>query len=983
MARWVALGLAAGLLGCQAEAERAADAAPAVGDRGPAIDASPDAAPDVGPDAAPPGRPCPEGWGGPPDDCRPPPLAEDCPAGALPTVRGDCTPAWVCPDGWARTPAGFGCQWPAAEAPEAPLPCPLGEGCRPLACAPDELPLRACTPRPACEAPPPPEDALAVPPGAPAGAVAEALATGRPVVLGAGVYPVGPLVLPAGARLVGACPAETRLQGSLQVAGDALLGHLAVEAPADAPAIWGEPAEIQMLFVDVTGDVDLRAGGLVAEHLDARGGTWHLAARLTCTDCRLGAALDLDAPADVLGSAIAGLHAAAPLTLRDVRVEGDAALDADATLLGVTVAGGGVDVGATAHLTDVIIAGVAGTALRVRAGGEATVDGLGLTRAGNAEAAAIDVAGRLELDGLRATRLAGVALRTAGRGATEARDLDVRDVAASACLQARDDAVVTVADAHLRRCQTLGIAASGRARLAVQDALVADTQPDAQGRFGRGLELAEAAALALTDVEIRGAHDVGLALLGRGGGGTARLTRVAVSGVQPDAATGGSGKGVVAFGGVEVDAEDIWITDTVENGVAVISGAVWQGRRLALQGVARPAGATYSVGLNVGDRADVDLTQVEVADAWGVAVGTTGGMAGDVRLRLAEALATDIRAVEGGRRLCVVSLATGDGEEDHDLRDVVLRRVPECGLSVTDAEATIEGLEVGFRVSATPTTAVRLQRADLTLRDAALHGPATGIRFLEEPLGSTVDVARLHVDGGQVGLHATTAARIGVQDARFDGLETAAIWSQAPAEITVDGLWSRGEGSTFLLESGQLDAMNVDARGMAWAAALVAGADTRLQLSDASLTDFGPPPGGAYVQAGVLAVAGAEIGLSASRIVGPAGFGVLADDSTVGLDGVAITGARPDEEGRADAINLLRGRLVATGLTLADNARAGLVLEDAAGDLRASAIRGHRVGVVLAGDATLDSRDLRLEDNERDERTCPERCLDRPPMAVP
>lgn len=215
----------------------------------------------------------------------------ECPAGQFATVAG-CSAPWPCPEGWSRGEGGLGCTPPALPDCSAPLPdgscvevpCKAGwarraDGtCLPeiADCAHGVVVPGGCLEPPDCMAPDWPAGAAFVVQGAPQGGdgtaarpyagLDEAFAAGEALVaLERGAY-AWPGAAPAGVRIVGRCPSETRLvdvslSDSATIEGVTLAG-------VEGSALRSLGGAIELRDVELTGGeplVEALAGELALE----------------------------------------------------------------------------------------------------------------------------------------------------------------------------------------------------------------------------------------------------------------------------------------------------------------------------------------------------------------------------------------------------------------------------------------------------------------------------------------------------------------------------------------------------------------------------------------------------------------------------------------------------------------------------------------------------------------------------------------------
>ena len=173
----------------------------------------------------------------------------------------------------------------------------------------------------------------------------------------------------------------------------------------------------------------------------------------------------------------------------------------------------------------------------------------------------------------------------------------------------QDSASLDATDLVLEDNHELGLYASNPATtLVLSGAVVRDTQPQADGTDGRGVNLQDGASLDATDLVLEGNLDVGL--YAAGPGTTVTLWGTVVRDTQTEA-NGTGGRGVEVQDGASLDAADLLLEGNHDIGMLAAN----PGTTVALSGVVvrdtRPqADGTSGRGVEIQDGASLDATDM-------------------------------------------------------------------------------------------------------------------------------------------------------------------------------------------------------------------------------------------------------------------------------------------------------------------------------------------------------------------------------------
>ena len=708
--------------------------------------------------------------------CEPPP-AEECPAGAA-AVPGGCTPPFECPEGWIREGQVF-CRPPPAEVcdgrPSAATTClpawdcgdwaPLPPyGCAPpvLACQPGQrAAIDRCTARlPPCElAHLDDPDTIYVRTGdsdgdgsfaAPRNALETVLEEmriggrgGERIALFPGRHVLAqPAVLPPGIVIVGTCPAQTAIVGSVVVVEDAeaTLRRVKLETGwrGRDPLVVREGAvgHLDSIWTMGPGCLDVQ-GRVDADHLVAMAPT-RLDGTLTCRRC-------------VFGTVSAGLGATLSID--------------DGTLEGQTLAADNATV----------------TLNRVRA------EGARLAFA-NAEVRLVDVAIVAPPVGAPGIELADDAVLTLSRvfvGETSAAGVHVIEGASG----------VTV------RGDALTIHQASDGVLVEGDAAVDLTRVSVVAAGLHGLVLGAGEARAVIDglhlADVRGEEAIRLS------GVRSTTLRNAVIGPRVGAALRAEAGARVALTNVRIDGEASGIVAEgadIELSEARIEGLL--GPALEVEGGRLRVGGLVVEGSVEGEAVIVVRGPVEEASIADASFnGNAGRVAQVVGGEAPSLLSLERVWIEGGDGLLVFVPEGAGGTAEITLDRVALRGLSGAGLRASGAGAGISGSAVSLvEVGGEPGYALEVRDgAEVSLADAVLLEGTVGAYLRDATL--TLERARV-ADFETYGLLSVGAATL--RDVTLEGsVEAGAYLAGGTAALERVAFSSNGAG--LLYDGGVVD----------------------------------------------------------------------------------------------------------------------------------------------------------------------------------
>ena len=461
---------------------------------------------------------------------------------------------------------------------------------------------------------------------------------------------------------------------------------------------------------------------------------------------------------------------------------------------------------------------------------------------------------------------------------------------------------------------------------------IRETAPNADGDYGRGVDVEVGASFTATDLILEGNHELGL--FAWNGGTVVVLTGAVVSDTQPRA-DGTGGRGVEVNGGASLDATGLLLRDNHEVGLSasspgttvVLSGAVVRDTQPRADG-------TRGQGVEVNDGASLDATDLllegnhrfglfaanpettvvlssavvrntqSLADGtFGWGVGVQGGASLDATDLLLESNhEIGLYAVNPGTTVVLSGAVLRDTQSPSD--DTFSRGVEvNDGASLVAADLLLVGNHATGLFAANPGTTVALSGA--VVRGTQPRADGDGGRGVEVNDGASLDATDLLLESNrEVGLFAsgpgTTVALSGavVRD------------TQARA----DGTGGKGVG----LEGGaSLDATDLLLEGNHSIGLFAADPGTTATLSGAVVRDTWPQADGTFGRGvavqdsaslyatDLLLEGNHEVGLSASK---PGTTLILSDTvvrDTRSADGVGGgPGLLVQSQARVDAVRL-------------------------------------------------------------------------------
>ena len=515
-----------------------------------------------------------------------------------------------------------------------------------------------------------------------------------------------------------------------------------------------------------------------------------------------------------------------------------------------------------------------------------TIDGSG------AEEPGIEVVGgSLEVRGVTVTggRLGIAVARAAGPGGP------VNLVLRSTALEGNRDIGLFV----------VGVGASVEA----VGATVRETAADADGNFGRGVDVEAGASLDATDLLLDGNHEIGLRASDPGT--TVALTSAVVRDTGP-LADGTFGRGVSVQAGASLDATDLLLEGNHITGLfaegpgttVVLSGAVVRDTQPRSDG-------TGGRGVSVQDGASFDATDLLLEGNHDV--GLFAGNPGTT-VALSGAVVSDTQTGADG--------TFGRGVEVND------------GASLDAIDLLLEGNHDVGLFAGNPGTTVALTSA--VVRDTHPRADGASGRGVAVHRGASLDATGLLLEGNhEVGLAASNPGT------------TVALWDTVVRDTQPqsDGTFGRG---VEVHDGASLDATDLLLEGNHEYGLIAANPGTTVALTDTVVRDTQPGDGvGGGVGLSVTSDAHVDaMRLAAVRSTGPGaflasgslqcqdctfednGFGglVVVNDSRVNLSGGSILSSQPTPAAGGGGVGLLAWNLLGRpptvhldGVTLADH----------------------------------------------------------------
>jgi hypothetical protein len=326
--------------------------------------------------------------------------------------------------------------------------------------------------------------------------------------------------------------------------------------------------------------------------------------------------------------------------------------------------------------------------------------------------------------------------------------------------------------------------------------LVRDTQPDAGGRLGRGIEIDLGGSATLRDVVVERARGAGIAL-NRSGGLVA--AGVGVRGTLPNAA-GRFGSGISAFDASTIDLDAVAIEGASEAGL-LVDGSTATVRRTVIRDVASEPATENGSGLFA------RTARVHLAEVW-IERSTRAGISAyaGTTLDAADVLVESVAPSTSGTAVGAGSVSSAVTIERAVLRDLAFAALIAAGDAATETSIVARDVRVqrvaatenaGEAVIASGGAVVELRRfaaEDLTTLAAQALGPGT--RLVLE-LGTIARVAEGAVYDVGRGIEIDEGAAGAVTDVRVEGVRETAIVAYgagstlALTRVSIEGISER------------------------------------------------------------------------------------------------------------------------------------------------------------------------------------------------
>lgn len=380
----------------------------------------------------------------------------------------------------------------------------------------------------------------------------------------------------------------------------------------------------------------------------------------------------------------------------------------------------------------------------------------------------------------------------------------------------------------IRKARVAGVAVFGAGvKALLEDSVVADTRPEVgTNKYGVGVDVSDAAQMALVRVRLRGNINVGLSVSKLGSLATA--SDLLIDATQPQAQTGSNGYGLQLQQQGRATLERVRLRDHPAAAALLRhAGTLLQARDLRVEGGAAPSGKQVpgeGVVVLLGSRAE--LTGAEVTGCAGQGVGVD-----DPGSRL---LATGLK-IQG-------TLPDADGGRGYGLKVATGARADLIGLHIDDSRATGMGADGGGTVlnvtgALVAHTAVEAGTGWLG-NGVVYHQGATGV--LNRVRIGQAARAGLHVGGGQL-----TAIDLTVQGCGIGDVAAGGIWVQDGATVSLQnarlsqcadrGLTVNGEGTSVSATRLVVDRTGTEASAEDSGTGIALSGGGALRLDDARL----------------------------------------------------------------------------------------------------------------------------------------------------
>ena len=579
-------------------------------------------------------------------------------------------------------------------------------------------------------------------------------------------------------------------------------------------------------------------------------------------------------------------------------------------------------------------------------------------------------ASMVTLSGAKATVLDFDAVIRVNKG-VQAGISDLSASGPGAGILAYEDVSLTVSRVALVENQIAGVGGVGAATtIAINDVLIARTQPSPTGTYGYGVQVQQGATIAVARGALIDNHGVGLSAFGEG-------TRVDLSDVviaRTQVAEGGvEGLGVDIHQAATLTLTKSVLTDNRMLGLnAQDAGTEVEVREARIARTQPNADGFFGRGVNLDAGAALTMSKSVVEDHHDLGIAAT---ASSTTAELEEVLVARTQPIPDGRFGRGVGLQLG---AQLTMKATTLMMNHDMGLFVggDESNATVQSAVIAHtqpRPDGTSGRGANVELgATLTLSHCALTDNHDLGLFVSDN-GSAVEADALLIARTQPQADGTHGRGINIQTgAAFTLRRSAIIKNQAigiyigtegtTADVTdsliaqtlsrADGSGGRGvnvqNGAALTLHRSAL----VRNRELG---IFVGGVGAMVEVADTLIAQTHPKVGGVSGR-GVTVQQGATCTLSKSAMLEnhEAGVSVLGGTITISESLISATQLSEEESGFGDGLLISNGFLDLSGSISRDNARGGILIWDSQGSLRGTMVTGNAVGLATQGAIPAD-----------------------------